>query len=219
MKIKALNGDKTAKYGYEAELGYDNPKFHGHQIGICIGVIDNLSGKIVRNALPDSLENRDEKLLEILADNGIIKVESPITQLEDDHLVGRTVYYLPYSVEGHSIYEPTCNFTNIVPASNVVNHVTAEILFVEENLNRYVVYNYDTVNISLMDIIHDMEIENIPDVVYQDEDAEEGEGYYLDFYDEAGTRIDLCFPNWERLRDSIASVRLLNVITEIEKEK
>lgn len=219
MKIKALNGDKAVKYGYEAELGYDNPRFHGHQIGICIGVIDNKTNNIVRNALPDNKPDniKDKLLRELLADESIIKVESPITQFEDGNLVPRTVYYLPYAVEGHSIYEPTCNFANIVPASNVVNHVTIEILFVEENLNRYITYKYDTVNVSIFDEISDLEITDIPDVVYQDEDAEEGEGYYLDFYDEAGNRIDLCFQDWERLRDTIASIRLLDVVTEIEK--
>ena len=155
-----------------------------------------------------------------MADKTILKVECPITQLEDDHLVERTIYYLPYAVEGHSIYEPTFNFANIVPASNVINHVTVEILFVEQNLNRYVTNKYNTVNVSMMETIYDMEITDIPDIVYKhvDEDPEEGEGYYLDFYDEAGTRVDLCFPHWERLCDSIVSVRLLNVVTEIKKE-
>ena len=215
MKIKALNGNKTVKYGFEPELGYDNPNFHGHQIGICIGVIDNASGEIIRNALPDLPGiSKHDAVLEILADESIIKVEEPITQYEDNKLCKRTIYYLPYAVEGHSIYEPTFNFSNIVLASNVVNHVTLEILFVESNLNRYVVCNYDTVNISIMDIIFNTKIEDIPDVVHKTDI--DGIGYYLDFYNEAGNKTELCFPNWERLRDAIVSVRLLNIITEIK---
>lgn len=225
MKLRALNGCKLDEYGYTKEIGYDNPNFHGHQIGICIGMLDTETKDIVENMIGESYgdkEKRDSILNDIINNEDIIKVEKNITQLVDGHLKTRTLFYLPYAVVDHTAYQPTANFSNIVAASNVVNHTTVEILFVEDNLNRYITYSYDAVNISIMDEVYDYfnnySNDNLFDGLTYQEDGEEGPGYYLDFYDEAGEKFMLCFSSLERLRDSIVSVRLLDVVTEITKE-
>ena len=225
MKLRALNGCKLDEYGYTKEIGYDNPDFHGHQIGICIGMLDTETKDIVENMIGESYgdkEKRDSILNDIIKNEDIIKVEKNITQLVDGQLKTRTLFYLPYAVADHTAYQPTANFSNIVAASNVVNHTTVEILFVEDNLNRYITYSYDAVNISIMDEIYDYfnnySNDNLFDGLTYQEDGEEGPGYYLDFYDEAGEKFMLCFSSLERLRDSIVSVRLLDVVTEITKE-
>lgn len=220
MKLRALNGDKAVKYGYEPELGYDNPNFHGHQIGIAIGIIDGNTGDIVRNSLPTIISDetkRDSMLKEIIANESIIKVEQVVTQVVDNKLVPRIIYYLPYAVVEHSVYQPTVNFANICPAENATNYVTVEILFVEDGLNRYVTYTYETVNVSVMDEIYNMDSpQDIPGIEYRENSEEYG--YYLDFYDEAGDKTELCFEEWDRLRDAIVSVRILDIETRIVNE-
>ena len=54
MKLRALNGCKLDEYGYTKEIGYDNPDFHGHQIGICIGMLDTETKDIIENMIGES---------------------------------------------------------------------------------------------------------------------------------------------------------------------
>ena len=40
--------------------------------------------------------------------------------------------------------------------------------------------------------------------------------FYLDFYNEAGNKYDLCFSRLDRLRDAIVSMRLIGIKCEID---
>lgn len=223
MKLRALNGDKAVKYGYDPELEYKNPSFHGHQVGIVVGVFDANTNEIVRNALPGIFPTEEEKdaaLRELIADESIIKIENVITQIDDDKLVPRIIYYVPYAVVEHSVFQPTINFANINPAINATNKVTVEILFVEYGLNRYVTYTYYTSNVSVMNEIYDMyEPLDIPGLEFREETEDEDAGYYLDFYDEAGEKTELYFSDWGELMDTIVSVRILDIETRIKTDR
>lgn len=224
MILKSLNGNKLSKYGYSDEFEYFNPTFHGHQIGISIGVTSTKTQEIVKNHISEKQgteEERNKIFLSIMNDPNIIKLEKEITQFEDNHFVARTIWLLPYAVQGHTAFRETLNFDNIVCASNASNHVVLELLFVEDALNRYMTVSYDTANVSIMDFIREVfecgeeYPEELNQVEYRD-DEEEGPGYYLDFYDMAGERFELRFDCLERLRDALVSVRLLEVTTKIE---
>lgn len=235
MTLKSANENIT-KYGFPVTIEYSNDLFHGTQKGICICIKDNETGNIVRNSMPKPvLEEGDTSDIEViklnelnklLEDKEILLIEEGITQQEEDgQLKARTIYYLPYYVADHSFLKPTVLYDNISGAINVSNKVSVEILFVEDNLNRYITLNFDTKNVSVMDLVYELFDETfdsnnelaIAGVHYEKETDDSDEGYYLDFYDEAGNSYDLCFSTLERLRDSIVSMRLINIESEIEE--
>ena len=224
MILKALNGDKLARYGYDDELVYTNDTFHGHQIGISIGVTNTLTNDIVHNYISETQGDETERnrtLKAIIDDTSIVKIEKPITQFENGTMVQRTIWMLPYAAIEHSAFRETLNFSNIVSAENATNHVVVELLFVHDSLNRYLTVSFDTVDVSIMDVVHDLfeypnELEEWTTDIKYVKDDERGTGYCLDFYDEAGEKIVLHFPTLWDLRDAIVSVRLLEVNTIIE---
>ena len=226
MILKALNGRKLAQCGYADELEYTNPGFHGHQIGISLGVTDVTTGEIVENYISETQGDeatRKAILKSILKDESVIKIEKPIHQLVDGNLVSRTIWFAPYAVKDHSVFQETLNFNNLVCSDMTMNHVVLEVLFVEQNLNRYITMSYDTKNSSIMDTVYDIfeytnNIEEWNKDIKYIENGESGTGYYLDFYDEAGEKVMLCFSDMKRLRDAIVSVRLLEVSTTIEED-
>lgn len=230
MILKSLNGDKLAKYGYDSELEYVNNNFHGHQLGISIGVTDKVTGDIVRNFITPShgnIETRNKILLSIIEDEAIIKVEKHVTQFEEGRIAHRVIWFAPYAVQEHSVFKETANFSNLsCEYENAVNHVVLELLFVEDNLNRYVTASYSSHDVSIMEFINDVFdsdstiVEWTDEIKYlcdDDDDYQNGHrGYSLDFYDEAGEKTMLYFDSMKRLRDALVSVRLLEVYTIIE---
>ena len=115
MILKSINKNLD-KFGFPETLEYNNDKFHGHQKGVAIGVKDNKTNKFVENFLSESLgddSTRDFLLNDLVQDPEILLVEDNITQMVNDELVPRTVYYIPYFVENHSCLQPTINFNNI----------------------------------------------------------------------------------------------------------
>lgn len=206
------------RYGFPLRLEYDNPNFHGMQKGLSIGVLDNETNEIVNNYMPG--DDKENSLRRILEDKDISIIEDGITQEVDGKFRKRTIYYLPYYVEGHSFLQPTVLYDNITyMGDNAVNKAKIEVIFSEDNLNRYAVFECESVNISVFDYIHDIFEEGIKDfpdigVVYV---LNEGE-YSLDFYDQAGNRYDLYFSSLERLRDSIVSIRLIGIEHEVDIE-
>lgn len=223
MKLKSLNNNGLSKYGFIPEMEYDNPKFNGHQIGVAVGIIDNDSSNIVKNYLNKSLgddETRNNLLLEFINDSSIIKIENAINQFNDNNeLVRRTIYYMPYYVVDHSLYKPTVNFDNVTHASNVTYKLTVELLFVYDNLNRYVTVDFLTRNVPMLELVNDLFEEdsineNIPQIILGSVDDEKG--FVLDFYDEAGERFDICMGHMSDYRDTLASVRLIDISHTID---
>ena len=97
MKLQAMN-KKITNYGYDYEIEYGNPDFHGHVKGVELCVVDPKTGFVTENHLPNSIkENRDEVLNEILNDDSIIKViNQALTAPEDGSLTPEDIYMLPY---------------------------------------------------------------------------------------------------------------------------
>lgn len=227
MIFKSLN-HLDPKFGYPDEIQYDDKRFHGHQKGVVIGLKNVNTNKIEQNFLSESIENRDELLEELLSLEGVIIVQENITQFDEagKHLIPKILYYLPYAVKDHSIFQPTLNDDNVeTRASNVSNRFEVEILFVTDNLNRYVTIPFETRNISMFESVDDM-FDDIFDenhelykagMRWKDETEDEEAGYYLDFYNEAGQRFDVGFSRLEDFRDTIASVRLLSQVLIIDK--
>ena len=232
MILKSAS-EKVKEYGFPVIMDYNNPSFHGTQKGICICIKDNDTDMIIDNCMPtpavkegneDSIEKiRVNELQKLLNDNRILIIEDKITQMEDGKLKPRTIYYLPYYVADHSFLKPTVLYENISGACNVSYDISIEVLFVEDNLNRYVTFDFKTCNVSVMDLVYDLfnqdELgdELLATGLHFEEETEDNEkGFYLDFYDEAGNKYDLCFSRLERLRDAIVSMRLIKIDSKID---
>ena len=232
MILKSAS-EKVKEYGFPVIMDYNNPSFHGTQKGICICIKDNDTDMIINNCMPtppvkegneDSIEKiRANELQKLLNDNRILIIEDKITQMEDGKLKPRTIYYLPYYVADHSFLKPTVLYENISGTCNVSYDVSIEVLFVEDNLNRYVTFDFKTCNVSVMDLVYDLFNQNelgdelLATGLHFEEETEDNEkGFYLDFYDEAGNKYDLCFSRLERLRDAIVSMRLIKIDSKID---
>ena len=232
MILKSVS-EKVKEYGFPVIMDYNNPSFHGTQKGICICIKDNDTDMIIDNCMPtpavkegneDSIEKiRANELQKLLNDNRILIIEDKITQMEDGKLKPRTIYYLPYYVADHSFLKPTVLYENISGTCNVSYDVSIEVLFVEDNLNRYVTFDFKTCNVSVMDLVYDLFNQNelgdellATGLHFEKETEDNEEGFYLDFYDEAGNKYDLCFSRLERLRDAIVSMRLIKIDSKID---
>lgn len=228
MKIKSLN-ENLKKYGYPVEMEYNNPKFNGHQVGIAVCIKNNVTNEIEENFLSESLgdtETRDFLLSEMLTDKNVILIENLITQFDRENggLIPKTIYYLPYCVTEHSRFTPTVTNENIVDTCNSSYDIKVEILFVEEEVSRYLVIPFKTRNISVMDLMYSLfeygnkdELKQIG-IEWQEESDDTEAGYVLDFYTQTGERYNLVFSNAERLRDAIVSMRLIDIICHIDNE-
>ena len=225
MKIVSLNKN-LEKYGFLSEMDYKNPDFHGHQTALCIG-IKNSNGSWDKVYTSGDTEEEKIKIANnILSDKSLIILEDKITQIENDNLVPKIVYYLPYYVADHSVYQPTVNFQQISYASNVSNKVKIEVLFVSEDgwYNRYVVFDLKTIgnrSLSLMEFIEDLETE-IEDKASQHNDffiaAENGEDYLqddivLDFYDKSGQKHFIGAKIAKDFLDLVSSIRIIDIDT------
>ena len=178
----------------------------------------------VKEGDEDSIEKiRADELQKLLNDNRILLIEDRITQMEDGKLKPRTIYYLPYYVADHSFLKPTVLYENISGACNVSYDISIEVLFVEDNLNRYITLDFQTRNVSVMDLVYNLFNQDEPEdellatgLHFEKETEDNEEGFYLDFYDEAGNQYNLCFSRLDRLRDAIVSMRLIGIKCEID---
>ena len=221
------------EYGFPEIMEYDNQTFNGTQKGICICIKDNETGTIINNNMPnpsvktdnesDIEKIRADKLQKLLNDNRILLIEDTIAQMENGKLKPRTIYYLPYYVANHSFLKPTVLYENISGVCNVSYDISIEVLFVEDNLNRYVTLDLHTKNISIIDLVYNLfeqdELENelvTAGLHFKEKTEDEKEGFYLDFYDEAGNQYNLCFSRLDRLRDAIVSIRLIGIKCNID---
>ena len=95
MKIVSLNKNPE-RYGYLSEMDYKNPNFHGHQTALAIGIKrpDGSWQEVYTSG--DTLDEKIKIADEILNDKSLIILEDKITQLENDKLVSKTIYYFPY---------------------------------------------------------------------------------------------------------------------------
>jgi hypothetical protein len=230
MKLRALS-QKVTEYGYPLETGLDKKGFNGHQIGMCLGIRDAETNAVKQNYIPDDEFNiKFDKMLE---DKELLLLQDYITQFEDGELKKRFIYYLPYYVVDHSAYKPTINFEQISYACNVTNTVQIEVLFVEDDYNRYVTFEMNTSgsfgghSLSLMDFISGLEDE-IEEKTSKgedfkcasDEDPEYNEGdIILDMYDKAGNKISVGYPNPNGFLDLVSSIRIIGLETKIREEE
>lgn len=212
MKIIAVNKDVP---GYPNEMGYNNPEFNGHQIGIAVFVINNVTGKIDDNLTKLSLDEVND----MLNNESIIFIHESITQVDNGELVPKTIYYLPYYVDGHSLARPSVNNVNTDTDRGYTCYSEIELLFVHEGLNRYLTVNLASKGIPLIDLVDDAFTSgrdneaflNSMGISYVEccEDDEEESGYVLDFYNEAGGRTEFTFSRLELLRNCLVSIRLI----------
>lgn len=216
MIIKSLNKDLT-KFGYPNQMEYNNPNFNGHQIGIAICIKNNITNKIEENLLSKSLgddKTRDELLKELLNNNNKI-VTDIITQCNDENkLVPKTIYYLPYYITDHSRFKPTILYSNVENYLNNYYSIEVELLLVSDNTCRYITVPIQTQNVSIFDCVNDLfEYDNnISDIIEKDN------SYILDFYSESGERFDLAFNKLEDIRNLIVSMRLISITTNNIKD-
>lgn len=229
MKLRALS-QKVEKYGYPLETGLDRKGFNGHQIGMCIGIRDAETNAVKQNFIfNDDFNIKFDSMLE---DKELLLLQDSFTQMEDGELKKRYIYYLPYYVVDHSAYKPTINFDQISYACNVSNTVQIEVLFVEDNYNRYVTFEMKTSgslsgrSLSLMDFISGLEDE-IEEKMSRgedfkcasNEDTEYTEGdILLDMYDKAGNKVIIDCAEPSGFLDMVSSIRIIGLDVKINKE-
>lgn len=231
MKLKSLNKN-IEKFGFNEKMEYTNATFNGYQLGIAVCIKNNITGEIESNFLSETLGDnqvRNSLLLELLNDKSILLLENKITQFGavETTLIPKTIYYLPYYVENHSVMQPTISCENISKVPNVSYNIKVEVLFVEDKLNRYMTIPFKTKNTSIIDLVYDLfeysfdtneQLEKIG-IKYQAATEIENAGYVLDFYNQVGEKYNLIFSTSSRLRDAIVSMRLIDFSCCIDKEE
>jgi acyl carrier protein len=205
-----------------------NKDFHGHQIGLCIGIKDTKTNTVKQNNIPD--DDFNIKFDKMLEDKELLLLQDSITQVEDGELKERHIYYLPYYVVEHSAYKPTINFEQISSyAYNVTNTVKIEVLFVEDDYNRYVTFEMNTNgslggrSLTLMDFISGLEDEIEKKTskgedfkCASDEDTEYTEGdTLLDMYDRVGNKVTIVYPDPSGFLDLVSSIRIIGLDVKI----
>jgi len=222
MKLKSLN-KLDEKFGYPNTMEYKNDKFHGHQIGVAIAIL-NQDDSIHENLMKKDIKDSDELLKELLSSDAKL-IEDEITQLDDKgELHKRKVIYLPYAAIESPCFKPTINFDCIDDAANSYHDVAIEILFVVDGLNRYVVLHGRTRNMSMFDMVETSfnDEEELIKMGFRKgtEDDEEGPGWYLDMYNEAGADFDVALGcNGCDILSNVNSIRLIGIETFIDGEE
>lgn len=224
MYIKSKN-KLDPKYGFSEREKVDKKNFYGHQVGIALCLKNNVTGEIEQDFVPGDIgkgEERKKAVQSLLNDESLEFVMDKITQFDKTkkELVPKTIYYLPYVVEGHSSQIPTVVDDNISGASNVSYSLDVEVLLVEDDLKRYLTLHFKTRNIPVFNLVYDL---------FEDDDEEElaaagikkkkyddEYGYYIQFYDDAGNCYPIIFSSAEEIRDKIISMRLIGIDCKID---
>ena len=227
MKVISLNKNPE-KYGYPMEMDFKKSNFHGHQTACTIGIRRTDGTWDMLYTPGDTKEEKTKIAEDMLNDKSLLIVEQRLTQMENEVLVPKTIYFLPYYVADHSVYKPTINFDQISKSSNTNSDVKIEVLFVSEEgwYNRYVVFDLKVSgSYSLMDFISSLEqiIEDAAEnnrhfwINTENEEYEEGD-IILDFYDESGQKT-FVGGNVEYFLDMVSSIRIIDIKTEIIEVK
>lgn len=229
MKLKSVNKN-IEKYGYPIGLEYDTKDFNGHQVGIAICVQNDITSEVEENYLSESLgdkETRDFMLGELLREEKAKFIIKNITQVDvkNKQMIPKTIVYMPYFVEDHSRFKPTVINKNIINAYNVQHEVLVEVVFVDtinDDLCRYITIPLVTRNMPVFESVYNFfnEDENLQKlgIVWQEETYETEEGYALDFYDESGEKCVITFKHASDLRDTIVSMRIIEMKRHIDGE-
>lgn len=231
MKLLSANTNTEyiySKYDFPPFIEYDNPKFHGHQLGIAVCIKNNETKEIEENMLSKSRNNRDTLLQELLNDDLVTLITDEITQLNrtNDKLVSKTIYYLPYRPENHSSTKPTVTDDYISTSMNTFYDVKIELLFVQDNgIKRYVTMPVQTRNIGMLELVNDIfdEWDNVkeafinePDCKWVRETDEYEAGFLVDFYDNCGNRYDITFSQPDELKQALVSARVISLHCHID---
>lgn len=226
MRVVSLNKN-VEKYGFLQEMEYTNDNFHGHQVTLCIG-IKNLDG--TWNTVFTKGKTEEERINiadNMMNDKSLIILEDLISEVENDEIVAKTIYYLPYYIADHSVYKPTVNFNQIPFLPRVRNKVKIEVLFVKDDwCNRYVTFETTTI-LSLIDFIKRLEStimiyaknkENGFFIAPEDTANYRQGSIVLDFYNKAGEKI-LIGGNARAFLDMISSIRIIDIDSEIVNDE
>lgn len=218
VRLVALNGDKLDRYGYSKYIDYSKEGFEGHQVGI-IMALTNKEGDVVRNFMPD-IENRDEVIKEIIHDDNIVLIGKMVYDPEVDTDNNLYAVAYPYAVEGHSVYEPTENFSELpfLTEEEMENgtkyRVQGEALFVHKGCNRYVTDWFDiddnrrTITLEERRTIT---LEEIGDELQKKFWESRDENNMLVFYDEIGSEQKLYVLEDRDLKMLMVSLRVVKI--------
>ena len=190
--------------------------------------MNNNTKEIEANYLSEKLgdkQARDFLFGELLQEEKAVLITEVITQLDEkQHLIPKTLYYMPYYVVGHSRFKPTIINDNVSGACNTSYDVQVEVVFSYDGLCRYVVFPIKTQNVPVMECINDLfdtaDEDDLREVGISweeyDEDEENDTAWYLDFYNEAGQRFLLPFLRLEDLKAAIVSMRIIDIVCHID---
>ena len=217
LKLVAINKELSKKYGFPESMDYDRPDFYGHQVGVAIALKNDETGEIEKNFMPG--DNKEKNLAMLLSEDIDRVIENPISQFNRDEnkLVAKTWYLMPYAVEGHPKLKPTV----VVPISgcyNVRYELEMEVVFAaEEDICRYIAAPFVTRNTCYIDLLHDIFdyndesetfefFKNTPDFHYDEDEY----SYSFRLYNEAGDAFEHTFDDIDDLKRAIISMRILS---------
>lgn len=218
MKLKSLNKG-VEKFGLSSEFEYNNPDFNGHMIGSMICIINNITGEVEKNYLPESLGDKSTRaflLTELIfayhKEKKILLTDIIVQSDENGNMIPKTVYYMPYYVEDHSRFKPTITRYDIDTNEYKSSNAEIELLLVKDDLCRYITVNIEKLSISVMTDIYNMFTDDkCHDLSIKPVLTRIGIIYTLDFYNKIGERTDITFSNLENIRDLIVSMRLIGI--------
>ena len=165
LELVSLNQNLNPIWGFPNKISYSEDGFNGHQIGICIGILEPYKGylldspkeiisndnyKVIKNCLSESIKEEVKAgyLYSMLHNDDLVFIyyaynTIDINEYKDDNKLKYYIeVYLPYYVKGHSVFKHTINFESIYNTSlnlfsNSKLEIYIEILLVKDNLNRY----------------------------------------------------------------------------------
>lgn len=218
MKLHALN-ERIVDFGFPLEIEDNNESFHGHSRGILFALV-NPNGTVLKNHMPgpkglSHCGGRDPgaALKQLIEDSSITKLTQHFYSSEPGGIEEQIGYYVPYYVVGHSMFQPTLNYDNIIDDGNHQNYVDVELIFTYHGWNRYATAHLKTVNIPIMSALYESFsglsskefLESLGAKHHLDG------GYTLDFYNEIGDKETIYFSSSEAVRDSMVSMRVIGL--------
>lgn len=218
MKFHALN-ERIVDYGFPLEIEDKDESFHGHSRGIMFALV-NPNGTVLKNHMPgpkglSHCGNRDpgEALKQLIEDSSITKLTQHFYSNEPGGIEEQIGYYVPYYVVGHSMFQPTLNYDNIIDDGNHQNYVDIELILTYHGWNRYITAHLKTVNISIMTALF-QSFTGVSSNEFLEslgfEKAFDG-GYTIKFYNEIGDSEKIYFRDAGAIYDAIVSMRVIGL--------
>lgn len=217
MRLKALN-DIESVYGYPNALEYENTDYHGHQIGITAGILNEDGSVYVSYVHPtDPLKDVNEAFLEIVNNKDIKLLEDEREMLDTEGGMPqkRKVIYIPYACIDHSAFKTTINYDGQDDDKEHESLMEVEILLCKEGLNRYITIESNEITNGPLDVANAFlkDTQKLLDAGFTCVNGE----WAIEMYNEVASAGEIKLGTIEDISRWVNSVRLIGIETYSEK--